>query len=820
MKIAKIILFIFSFFILGTLSVSATTVSGSVTVVVIVTNIPTVTLPTDTSVTTTTATLGATVSSLGDPASISARGICWGTTPAPTTNCSAEGGTTLGLFTKATTGLPPATLIYYRGYATNTTGTGYSTDGTFTTATLTNPTGTITASNCTIALGASTCLTTLVWSTTNPIGTSAVTTPTNITVASANSSAGTTYIMQYNTSRTFYLYNNGILLSQDTATAPACASGSWNGSHCAQAPTVVAPNVSGITQSAATLGAIVTSLGYPTTITRGTCFGTSPAPTTNCYAEGGTTTGSYSHIRGPMTQANTLYYYRGYATNATGTSYTVDGTFTTSSVTISVVASPTTYNVLPSSAPYITYTPTTNTGTTQCELLDYAKTTVLAVYQSSSPITSYVVPSSAGAYGYYIRCKNNSYPSYIADSSLITINVITVNISATTPYNVAPGTSLPFTYVASTNPVATGFECRLLDNLSAQVFPLAGAYKITSPITYTVPNSIGSYGYYINCRNTTLNTAVKTSSLITVNTACASGSSWSGSACVAPSGSITASNCNIATNGHSCTSDISWSTTNPIGTSAVTTPSGITVATANSSSTTYPVFYGSRNFYLYNNAVQLGTTATANATCTPGVNSWNGTSCVVPTSTLSFPGCTIPLNSSSCMSTPVTWSINNGISGATNYVKNAADGTDIITPTTATSGSTSYLLTLTPKTFTLSNGASNIINSVSPIAVCANTTHNSGGICVIDAIAVDNTVFTTTPDTIFKGRTAVLDWDSPLATSCTGVNFSTGVGSPTSGSLVVSPIVNTTYTLNCTNSTGGASLPVTTKVITLQIKEN
>lgn len=100
---------------------------------VLVNAVPDVTTPTVSSITNTTATLGATVTSLGVPASISARGTCWGTSPSPTTNCVAEGNTTTGAFTQARTGLAMATTYYYRGYATNTTGTGYSADGTFTT---------------------------------------------------------------------------------------------------------------------------------------------------------------------------------------------------------------------------------------------------------------------------------------------------------------------------------------------------------------------------------------------------------------------------------------------------------------------------------------------------------------------------------------------------------------------------------------------------------------------------------------------------------------------------------------------------------------
>lgn len=93
--------------------------------------IPTVDTPTVASVTTATAILGANVTSLGSPAVITARGTCWGTSPLPTTNCLAEGGIITGAFTQARTGFTPGTTYYYRGYATNSTGTGYSPDGVF-----------------------------------------------------------------------------------------------------------------------------------------------------------------------------------------------------------------------------------------------------------------------------------------------------------------------------------------------------------------------------------------------------------------------------------------------------------------------------------------------------------------------------------------------------------------------------------------------------------------------------------------------------------------------------------------------------------------
>ncbi len=115
------------------------------------TGVPTVVSPTVSGITTTGATLGANVTSLGVPAAISARGTCWGTVNPPVTNCTPASGLTTGVFTHARTGMPSGTTIYYRGYATNTTGTGYSTVSSFTTTSV--PAPTLSASPSSIAPG-------------------------------------------------------------------------------------------------------------------------------------------------------------------------------------------------------------------------------------------------------------------------------------------------------------------------------------------------------------------------------------------------------------------------------------------------------------------------------------------------------------------------------------------------------------------------------------------------------------------------------------------------------------------------------------------
>ncbi len=93
---------------------------------------PTLSTPTVTSVTATSAILGATVDTDGGTPPVTERGTVWAPGPAtnPTANPLAE-GTGLGAFSHNRTGLPPGSLIIFRGYGVNADGTGYSADGSF-----------------------------------------------------------------------------------------------------------------------------------------------------------------------------------------------------------------------------------------------------------------------------------------------------------------------------------------------------------------------------------------------------------------------------------------------------------------------------------------------------------------------------------------------------------------------------------------------------------------------------------------------------------------------------------------------------------------
>ncbi|MGL2967106.1 hypothetical protein [Flavobacterium sp. XGLA_31] len=94
----------------------------------------TVTTVDATSISSTSATVGGNVTD-DSGNTVTARGICWSTTPNPTVedDLTTETGTT-GAFTSSLTSLTANTVYYARAYAINSAGTAYGNQVTFTTA--------------------------------------------------------------------------------------------------------------------------------------------------------------------------------------------------------------------------------------------------------------------------------------------------------------------------------------------------------------------------------------------------------------------------------------------------------------------------------------------------------------------------------------------------------------------------------------------------------------------------------------------------------------------------------------------------------------
>ena len=181
------------------------------------------------------ASSGGTISSDGGSA-ITARGVCWSTTPNPVaTGSHTSDGTGIGTFTSSVTGLAAATTYYIRAYASNSNGTAYGNEISFTTST-----------------------------------------------------------------------TSGNL------------------------PTIITAIASAISSTSATSGGHVTADGGAPVTVRGICWSTSPNPVvTGNHTVDGTGLGAYSsHMTG--LSAVTQYYVRAYASNANGTAYGNEISFTTS----------------------------------------------------------------------------------------------------------------------------------------------------------------------------------------------------------------------------------------------------------------------------------------------------------------------------------------------------------------------------------------------------------------------------------------------------------------------------------------------------------
>jgi hypothetical protein len=98
--------------------------------------VPTLATDAASSITTNSATSGGNITSDGGSA-VTARGVCWNTSPNPTTaNSTTTNGSGTGTFTSSLTGLSVGTTYYVRAYATNGIGTAYGNEISFTTVSL------------------------------------------------------------------------------------------------------------------------------------------------------------------------------------------------------------------------------------------------------------------------------------------------------------------------------------------------------------------------------------------------------------------------------------------------------------------------------------------------------------------------------------------------------------------------------------------------------------------------------------------------------------------------------------------------------------
>lgn len=295
--------------------------------------IPTLSTTVASNITSNSATSGGNIT-LDNGSAVTARGVVWNTSPAPTVDLATKtrdsSGT--GVFVSALKPLLPGKTYYVRAYATNTIGTSYGNEIQFTTiitvpTVTTNDISSISTStatsggNVTSDGGSAVTARGVVWSTsTDP--TISLTTKTIdgsgigsfVSSITSLSPGKTYYVRAYATNSAGTAYGNQITFS--ATSLPAIVSTS---------------NISNITATTATGGGNVTSDGGGTVTERGIVWGTTTAPTIalSTKTSDGSGLGIFTSSLTSLKPATT-YYVRAYATNSSGTSYGSETSFTTS----------------------------------------------------------------------------------------------------------------------------------------------------------------------------------------------------------------------------------------------------------------------------------------------------------------------------------------------------------------------------------------------------------------------------------------------------------------------------------------------------------
>ena len=314
-------------------------------------NWPNVTTTDVADITSTTARTGGTITYSG-AAAITARGVCWGTTH----NQSIDGNHTTdgegtGSFTSNLTNLSVNTTYFVRAYATNMHGTYYGEEKTFTTndgsvvvttnsVTNVTPTSATCGGSVTVSSGNTFPITArgVCWATTHDPTIDNTHTSDGSGVGSFTSSiTGLTvntnyYVRAYATNEigTFYGEEKNFNTTMGLAT-------------------VTTKDITDIHPLSATGGGIVTADNGFTVTSRGICWSVVQNPTIDdSHTTNGSGTGEFNSFIDNL-QNSTTYHVRAYATNANGTAYGEDKSFTTTSGEITVTTNTVT-NVTASAA--------------------------------------------------------------------------------------------------------------------------------------------------------------------------------------------------------------------------------------------------------------------------------------------------------------------------------------------------------------------------------------------------------------------------------------------------------------------------------------
>jgi hypothetical protein len=318
------------------INATGTSYSNEVAFTTLAATVPSISSLTTSSVTQT--SLSASSLTIADGGStIIQKGFVWSTSTNPTIALTTKiiSNDSSNSISASITGLSPATTYYIRAFATNSQGTAYSIETTFTTLAFSVPSITNLATNSITQTGLNlsgkinneggSTITQkgFVWST-NPNPTIALSTKSYYTYLFSNMDkaisgllASTTYYV-----RAFATNATGTGYSQEITFTTLAAS----------APSISAIDVSNITQTGAIFIGLIRSDGDSAITQKGFVWSTSPNPNIALTTKSIDTNMGNNDIVKTITGLSpaTTYYLRAFATNALGTSYSLETAFTTS----------------------------------------------------------------------------------------------------------------------------------------------------------------------------------------------------------------------------------------------------------------------------------------------------------------------------------------------------------------------------------------------------------------------------------------------------------------------------------------------------------
>ena len=472
------------------------------------------------SITSSAATSGGVISSDGG-ASITTRGVVWGTSTAPTIALATKttDGTGVGTYTSSITGLTSGTTYYVRAYATNSVGTRYGSEISFNTSAAVATLATTTAAssigattavsggNITYNGGATVTVSGIVWSTSSTPTTALATKTTNgsATGTYTSSITGLTpgtlyYVRSYATNSVGTSYGaQTSFTTLNTATISATAS------------------VTSITSSTATSGGTITSDGGATVTSRGLVWGTSSGASTYSVTSG-TGTGTFTSSLTGLSPATT-YYVRSFATNSIGTSYGAETSFTSLAIAPTVSATATVTSITGSTATSGGTITSDGGATVTSRGLVWGTTTGSSTYSVTSGSGTGTFTSSltglSPATTYYVRsfATNSVGTVYGAEVSFTTAT--TATLSSTISSTITSSTAILGGVLSSTGGATTTIGIRYSTDINFGTYSTtiinANASAGTYTTTITGLSSLTTYyakAYATNTVGTTLADAI------------------------------------------------------------------------------------------------------------------------------------------------------------------------------------------------------------------------------------------------------------------------------------------------------------------------